>query len=175
VSQFLLRPIGTIRTRYASFDDTPVQAALNVDEHAVIELDASYVDGLEGLGEFSHAWLVTWLGSEQGDVVPEPALRQVPFLLQRTGQEVGIFAMRGPRRPNPIGLSLVRLVAVEPPRVTFAGVDMLDGTPLLDLKPYFRDADTPIGDVHCGWYDSIDLRGPVTPRGLSGSAPTDST
>jgi len=156
VSPFLLRPIGTIRTRYASFDDTPVQAALNVDEHGVIDLEAPYVDGLEGLGEFSHAWLVTWLGPAEG-LAPEPAMRQVPFLLQRTGQEVGIFAMRGPWRPNPIGLSLVRLVGVESPRVTFAGVDMLDGTPLLDLKPYFREADTPIGDVQCGWYDSVDL------------------
>ena len=173
MSPFPLRPIGTIRTRYASFDDTPVQAALNVEEHGVIELDMSYVDGLEGLGAFSHAWLVTWLGPAEGGPAPEPALRQVPFLLQRTGQEVGIFAMRGPRRPNPIGLSLVRLVAVEPPRVTFAGVDMIDATPLLDLKPYFRAADTPVGDVRCGWYDLVDLGGPVTPRELGDQTSTE--
>jgi tRNA (adenine37-N6)-methyltransferase len=166
VSSFPLQPIGNIRTRYARFDDTPVQAALNLEEHAVIELDPRYVDGLDGLGEFSHAWLVTWLGPTDPGVADEPELRQVPFLLQRIGKEVGIFAMRGPRRPNPIGLSLVRLLAVEPPVVTFAGVDMIDGTPLLDLKPYFQDADTPIGHVRCGWYDSVDLGGPVTPREL---------
>ena len=67
---------------------------------------------------------------------------------------------------QPIGLSLVRLLAVEPPRLTFVGVDMIDGTSLLDLKPYFREADTPIGDVRCGWYDSVDLGGPVTPRAV---------
>ena len=166
MSSFPLRPIGSIRTRYATFDDTPVQAALNLEEHGVIELDPRYLGGLEGIGDFSHAWLVTWLGPTDGGLAPEPALRQVPFLLQRAGKEVGIFAMRGPRRPNPIGLSLVRLLAVEPPRLTFAGVDMIDGTPLLDLKPYFRDVDTPIGDVRCGWYDSVDLGGPVTPREL---------
>ena len=166
MSSFSLRPIGSIRTRYATFDDTPVQAALNLEEHGVIELDPRYLDGLEGLGDFSHAWLVTWLGPADGGLALEPALRQVPFLLQRAGKEVAIFAMRGPRRPNPIGLSLVRLLAVEPPRLTFAGVDVIDGTPLLDLKPYFRDADTPIGDVRCGWYDSVDLGGPVTPREL---------
>ena len=166
MSSFSIRPIGRIRTRYATFDDTPVQAALNLEEHGVIELDPRYFDGLEGLGDFSHVWLVTWLGPADGGLASEPALRQVPFLLQRAGTEVGIFAMRGPRRPNPIGLSLVRLLAVEPPRLTFAGVDVIDGTPLLDLKPYFRDADTPIGDVRCGWYDSVDLGGPVTPREL---------
>jgi tRNA (adenine37-N6)-methyltransferase len=169
VSPFLLKPIGTIRTGYAAFDETPVQAAANLQEHGEIQVEHPYVDGLDGLGEFTHAWLVTWLGPADGGVAPSAALRQVPFLLGPTGEEVGIFAMRGPRRPNPIGLSLVRLISVEPPVVRFAGVDMIDRTPLLDLKPYFRDADTPIGDVRCGWFDSVDLGGPVTPGEL-GSA-----
>jgi tRNA (Thr-GGU) A37 N-methylase len=76
--------------------------------------------------------------------------------------------MRGPRRPNPIGLSLVRLVEVDGARIVFAGVDMLDGTPLLDLKPYFRDVDQPADDVRCGWFDTVALDGPTTLEELSG-------
>ena len=97
-----------------------------------------------------------------------PELRQVPFLLRRSGQQVGILAMRGPSRPNPIGLSLVRLVEVDGAWIVFAGVDMLDGTPLLDVKPYFRDVDQPLDDVRCGWFDAVALDGPTTPRELDG-------
>src|SRR4029450_3789945 len=103
---FTVRAIGTIRTSHTTFEDTPVQASLNGGELGAIELDAPYVDATDGLAGFSHAWLVTWLGPLDGGEVPPPELRQVPFLLSRSGEQVGILAMRGPRRPNPIGLSL---------------------------------------------------------------------
>ena len=103
---FAVRTIGVIRTNHTTFDDTPVQASLNSDEVGVVELDPRYVDATDGLAGFSHAWLVTWLGPADGSEAALPDLRQVPFLLQRSGQQVGILAMRGPRRPNPIGLSL---------------------------------------------------------------------
>jgi tRNA (adenine37-N6)-methyltransferase len=169
VDAISLRPIGVIHTRYTSFDDVPVQAALNGDEEGVIDVDPRYAEGLDDLADFSHAWLLTWLGPTDGTARPEPSLRQVPFLLAATQRHVGIFAMRGPRRPNPIGLSLVRIVGVDSRQVSFAGVDVIDGTPLLDLKPYFSDADSPTGDLRCGWYESVDLGGPITPRELGAS------
>lgn len=168
MTSFAVRAIGTIRTSHVTFEDTPVQASLNLDELGVIELDPGYLDATDGLAGFSHAWLVTWLGPQDGSEPAVPDLRQVPFLLRRSGQQVGILAMRGPKRPNPIGLSLARLVEVHGTRIVFGGVDMLDGTPLLDLKPYFRDVDHPNGEVRCGWFDGVDLDGPTTPGDLSG-------
>jgi tRNA-Thr(GGU) m(6)t(6)A37 methyltransferase TsaA len=164
-----LQPIGTIRTGRTDRAATPVQSAVNLDEHGTIELEAAYADGLDGLEGFTHLWLLTWLGAGQtteGDGEPAPALRQVPFLLGGTGREIGIFATRGPRRPNSIGLSLVRLVGVEGAVIRFAGVDMVDGTPLLDLKPYVEQFDRPAYGVRSGWFDTIEIRPGVTPGDL---------
>jgi tRNA-Thr(GGU) m(6)t(6)A37 methyltransferase TsaA len=166
-----LQPIGTIRTGRTERAATPVQSAVNLDEHGTIELDPAYADGLDGLEGFTHLWLLTWLGAGQtsedtGEGASPPALRQVPFLLGGTGREIGIFATRGPRRPNSIGLSLVRLVSVDGAIVRFAGVDMVDGTPLLDLKPYVAQFDRPTDDVRSGWFDTIEIRPGVTPGDL---------
>jgi tRNA (Thr-GGU) A37 N-methylase len=84
---------------------------------------------------------------------------------------MGLFAMRGPRRPNPIGLHLVRIVSVRDDGFIFAGVDMLDGTPLLDVKPWVAPADVPIGrtvapSVRCGWFDDVSFDRGQTPRSL---------
>jgi tRNA (adenine37-N6)-methyltransferase len=160
-----MRVIGTVRTRYASFEQTPVQASLNPDDEGAIELNPRYVDGLDGLSEFTHLWLLTWLA--ELDAEPEePELRRVPFLLRRTPRELGIFATRGPTHPTPIGLSLVRLVAIDGTTIRFAGVDMIDGTPLLDLKPYVTRLDEPSGDVRCGWFDTITIGDDITPASL---------
>jgi len=160
-----LRVIGVIRTRYTEAEHTPIQASLNVEEAARVELDDRYAAALDGLDEFSHAWLLTWLGGTEG-APPVPPLRQVPFLLRRHPRQLGILATRGPRRPNPIGLSLVRLTAVERTVIRFLGVDMVDGTPLLDVKPYVSRLDSAAGDVRGGWFDTVDLEGPVTPAEL---------
>src|SRR5262249_39835150 len=160
-----LRFIGTIRTRHTDPTHTPVQSSLNKSDEGTIELDPRYSDALDGLAEFTHAWLLTWLAATDGDP-PVPALRQVPFLLRRRPRELGILATRGPRRPNPIGLSLVRLVAIEGATIRFTGVDMVDGTPLLDLKPYVDRLDRPAEPVRGGWFDSVPFDGPVTPAEL---------
>jgi tRNA-Thr(GGU) m(6)t(6)A37 methyltransferase TsaA len=170
MSRSSLRVIGTIRTRHTASEHTPVQAALNPDDVGTIELDPRYVAALDGLDEFTHAWLVTWL-APLDQQPPEPALRQVPFLLRRRPRELGILATRGPRRPNPIGLSLVRLLAVDTTEIRFAGVDMLDGTPLIDLKPFVARFDQPSGDVRCGWFDTITFDDNITPARL-GTPPT---
>jgi tRNA (adenine37-N6)-methyltransferase len=158
------RVIGRIRTRHTSMEHTPVQAALNADDEGTIELDPRYAEALDGLSGFSHLWLLTWLADEAEP--PEPELRQVPFLLRRTPRLIGTFATRSPKRPTPIGLSLVRLVAVEAATIRFRGVDMVDGTLLLDLKPYFADADVPDGEVRCGWLDTVTLEEGSTPASI---------
>lgn len=161
-----LRVIGVIRSPHHRREDTPVQSALNPDEEGWIELGEHYEPALLGLEGFTHAWLVTWLG-DPDQAAGEPELRQVPFLLGRHGRELGIFATRGPRRPNPIGLSLVRLGTVEGHRVRFRGVDVIDGTPLLDLKPFVAAFDTPAGDVRSGWFDDAPLPVRATPASLA--------
>jgi tRNA-Thr(GGU) m(6)t(6)A37 methyltransferase TsaA len=160
-----LEPIGVVRTGRTDLADTPVQAAANLAEQGVAELDARYRAALDGLEGFSHAWLLTWLG-DPGHHATGVALHQRPFL-RPDGPPVGIFAMRGPRRPNPIGLSLVEVVAVEGTSVRFRGVDVVDGTPLLDVKPYFVDADQPASPIRCGWFDGIAMPDQATPSSLS--------
>lgn len=162
-----LTPIGTIRTARTSLADTPVQAPLNPDETGVVELDAGFAEGLDGLAGFDHCWLLTWLGRD-GDALGAAApLRQVPFLLAREGTQVGTFAIRSPRRPNPIGLSLVRILAVEGATLRFAGVDMLDGTPVLDIKPYIPRVDVAPGTPRAGWTEAAALPTGGTPRSLA--------
>jgi len=158
--------IGIVRSARTTPAHTPVQAALNPGEEAVVVLDPAYVDGLDGLAGFDYAWLLTWLGG--AEPAPEPPnLRPVPFLLGRRPRPIGVFATRGPRRVNPIGLSLVRLLAVEGRAIRFAGVDVVDGTPVLDIKPYVSAFDRPPGPVRCGWFDDTPLPPGATPASLS--------
>jgi tRNA (Thr-GGU) A37 N-methylase len=80
---------------------------------------------------------------------------------------MGIFATRGPRRVNPIGLSLIRLLDVTGPVVQFAGVDLIDGTPVIDLKPYVTRFDRPAGEPRCGWFDQVAIEDGSTPARLA--------
>jgi tRNA-Thr(GGU) m(6)t(6)A37 methyltransferase TsaA len=159
-----LPPVGVVRSAYALTEETPVQARLNPDADGAVELEASYAAGLADLAGFDFAWLLTWLHRPH-DTAP-PRMRQVPFLLRSSGREVGMFATRSPRRPNPIGLSLVEVVAVSEARLEFRGVDVVDGTPVLDVKPYVRRFDDPGRPVRCGWFDEIELRDGVRPADL---------
>jgi tRNA (Thr-GGU) A37 N-methylase len=93
-------------------------------------------------------------------------LTQVPFLLRPKKRAMGIFATRGPRRINPIGLSLVQILSVVGSQVRFAGVDVVDGTPVIDLKPYVTQFDRPDGEPRCGWFDAVPLREAITPEEL---------
>ena len=138
--------IGVIRSAHTEPETTPIQAALNRAGHGTIEVAEPYREGLAGLDGFGYAWLLTWLhraggrpggreGGREGQLPPgsrdgQPPLKQVPFLLRGRQREMGIFATRGPRRINPIGLSLIQLLEVTPETVVFAGVDVVDGTPV---------------------------------------------
>jgi tRNA-Thr(GGU) m(6)t(6)A37 methyltransferase TsaA len=156
--------IGIVRSRHTELAHTPVQSSLNPHETAIIEVDPAWADGLDGLAEFDYAWLLTWL--DRGDRTLPPPMRQVPFLLRSQPREIGIFATRGPRRVNPIGLSLVRLVDVTGSVVRFSGVDVVDGTPVIDLKPYVSAFDQPPGAPRCGWFDGVDPPMGATPAAL---------
>ena len=157
--------IGVVRTAHRDKETTPIQAGPNRAEHATLEVGEPYRDGLDGLAGFDYAWLITWL--DRPDRAGQPPLRQVPFLLRRQRRAVGIFATRGPRRVNPIGLSLVQVLAVSGGAVEFAGVDLLDGTPVLDLKPCVARFDQPPGTPRCGWFDELTIADGVTPSQLA--------
>jgi tRNA (Thr-GGU) A37 N-methylase len=84
---------------------------------------------------------------------------------------MGMFAAWGPWRINPIGLSLIRLLDVTGQTIRFAGVDLLDGTPVIDIKPYVTRFDQPAGDPRCGWFDRVPISDGVTPAQLAPPAP----
>jgi tRNA-Thr(GGU) m(6)t(6)A37 methyltransferase TsaA len=157
--------IGVVHTARLTPETTPVQAGLNRSEEGTAEIFAAYAEGLAGLDGFDYAWLLTWLDRGDRDQSEVP-LTQVPFLLRAEQRSMGIFATRGPRRVNPIGLSLVAVRGVSGRDVRFAGVDMLDGTPIIDLKPYVSRFDQPDGEPRCGWFDSVAMPEGVTPADL---------
>ena len=137
------RPIGVLHTPFADSEGAPIQpaGARGVEGEAVI--DPAYAEGLKDLEGFSHLILI-YHCHRSGPC----RLVVTPFL---DGRPHGLFATRAPARPNPIGLSVVRLVGVEDRRLHLKDVDMLDGTPLLDLKPYVPEFDQPFGPVRTGW------------------------
>lgn len=141
--EFVMRPIGVIRTPFAATAGMPIQPIFS-QERGEVEVFAEYEDGLKDVEAFSHVILLYVLHNSRGY-----ALHVKPFL---DDEERGLFATRHPRRPNPIGLSVVRLLARRGNVLEVAGIDVLDGTPLLDIKPYVPDFDSQT-DAHAGWYD----------------------
>lgn len=142
-----LQPLGLLRTPHQDPDRTPIQSCFAEGVQGEIHLDPAFQDGLMGLEDFSHAFLIYHLHRME----PGP-LRVRPFMLN---ESKGVFACRFPQRPNALGLSLVRLVGVQGCTVHFEGADMLDGTPLLDIKPYYPKADRP-GAAWGGWTEGLD-------------------
>jgi len=111
-----------------------------------VVLDPAWVGGLADLDGFDRIWLIYCF-----DRAADPMLRVIPY---RDTVEHGIFATRVPARPNPIGMSCVRLLAIEGNILHLADVDILDGTPLLDIKPYVPHYDNyPV--ERCGWIDHV--------------------
>lgn len=127
-----IRPIGVIRTPFASVDECPIQPAFSSSE-GTVELLPEYRAGLKGISAFTHIILLHYF--HQSD---QERLQARPFLGRR---QRGIFTIRSPHRPNHLGLSVVRLLGTRNGRLRVRGVDMVDGTPLLDIKPYVPDFD----------------------------------
>ncbi len=165
-----LQVIGVVHSAHTELSTTPIQASLNRAEHGTLEIADRYLAGLDGLADFDYAWLLTWL-DKLGEPGTDPPLRQVPFLLRSQQRPIGMFAARGPWRINPIGLSLIQLLDVTGQTIRFAGVDLIDGTPVIDLKPYVTRFDRPTGNPRCGWFDHVTISDGVTPEQLARPRP----
>ncbi|MCS0501695.1 tRNA (N6-threonylcarbamoyladenosine(37)-N6)-methyltransferase TrmO [Ancylobacter mangrovi] len=124
--------IGRLRTPWTDRASCPKNGRES-EELCTVELDPDLVPALDGLEGTTHLWLLYWM-----DRAPRDLLVQVP---RQYGRGRGTFALRSPARPNPIAMSAVRLVGMEGNRLSVIGLDCLDGTPLLDIKPYFASTD----------------------------------
>jgi tRNA-Thr(GGU) m(6)t(6)A37 methyltransferase TsaA len=138
-------PIGIVRTPFATHEGMPIQTVAAGGVEGRIELDPDYADGLADLDGFTYLHLITHLHR-----TGPASLRVTPYL---DTAERGVFATRSPKRPNAIGLSLVRLVRIEGPVLHVEELDLLDGTPLLDIKPYVPPFDDR-ADARYGWFEA---------------------
>ncbi|MBD3236596.1 MAG: tRNA (N6-threonylcarbamoyladenosine(37)-N6)-methyltransferase TrmO [Candidatus Eisenbacteria bacterium] len=145
--QIRLRPIGRIHSPHRDPHKTPIQPVWARGIAGRVEVFETFAPGLEDLEGFSHIHLLYYFDRADGE-----CLRVTPYLEDR---ERGVFATRAPSRPNRIGLSLVRLIAREGRILHVEDLDVLDGTPLLDIKPVIARCDLR-EDVRSGWQDAID-------------------
>jgi tRNA-Thr(GGU) m(6)t(6)A37 methyltransferase TsaA len=143
-AEFVMRPVGVIRTPFKETRGMPIQPAFS-HARGQVEVHADYAEGLQDLEDFSYVILIYVLHRSNGYT-----LRVKPFLDDVTH---GLFATRHPSRPNPLGLSIVRLLSCRDSVLEVEGIDVLDGTPLLDIKPYVPDFDSH-PDARAGWYES---------------------
>lgn len=135
-----MKPIARIRTPFPTKFGIPRQSGIldMLESHIVFEKEFRNKDALRGLEDFSHIWLI-WVFSEAVREEWSPTVRP-PRLGGNT--RMGVFATRSPFRPNPIGLSCVKLLRIEGNELVVAGADLMDGTPILDIKPYLPFADS---------------------------------
>jgi tRNA-Thr(GGU) m(6)t(6)A37 methyltransferase TsaA len=127
------RPIGVIHTPFRRLEGMPIQPVGGSSVRGEVEVFAEYAEGLKDLDGFSHVVLLYHFHR-----VGEPRLVVTPFMDSRPR---GVFSTRAPTRPNPIGLSVVKLLGIEAHTLHVENVDVLDGTPLLDVKPYVPEFD----------------------------------
>jgi tRNA (adenine37-N6)-methyltransferase len=139
-----MRPIGTIHTPFTDPAGMPIQPPGAVGVTGTVEVFDAFRAGLKDLDGFSHIVLLYAFHRSEGY-----ALHVVPFM---DTEPRGLFATRAPRRPNPIGLSVVRLDRIDEGTLTVSNLDVLDGTPLLDIKPFVPDFDSP-SPVRTGWLE----------------------
>jgi tRNA-Thr(GGU) m(6)t(6)A37 methyltransferase TsaA len=134
--------IGCIRTPWQRRDDCPKNGRES-DALCTVELDPRWIEGLKGLETASHVVLLYWMDQARRDLV-----LQAP---RHYAEQRGTFALRSPVRPNPIAVSVAQLVRIEGNTLSVVGLDCLDGTPLLDIKPYFASTDS-VPDASVGWH-----------------------
>jgi tRNA-Thr(GGU) m(6)t(6)A37 methyltransferase TsaA len=134
--------IGRIRTPWQRREECPKSSREN-ESVCTVELDARFVQGLAGVETCSHLLVLYWM-----DRAPRDLVLQVPH---HYGEPRGTFALRSPARPNPVAVSVVRLLRVEGNLLFVVGLDCLNGTPLIDIKPYFASTDA-VADAVVGWH-----------------------
>lgn len=138
---FEVKPIGIIRTPFDANNSIPIQS-MNSDVKAEADVFPEYVDGLDSLDGFSHVILLYWFHRAQSSL-----LKVTPYL---DTQKRGLFSTRAPSRPNPIGISTVKLIGIEGNILRFEGADMLNNTPLIDIKPFVPEFDNRL-EATSGW------------------------
>ena len=139
-----MNPISVIHSPYKQIKDMPIQGKFKPGVKARIELKQEYRAGLKDLDGFSHAIIIYYFHKSQ-----KVQIESKPFLEDNTH---GIFAIRSPHRPNHIGLSVVKIESIKNNQLYFSEVDVLDGTPVLDIKPYVKQFDSR-DNVVSGWVD----------------------
>ena len=138
--------IGRIRTPWKHRDDCPKNARESVAV-CTVDLDPRWTEGLKDVATCSHIILLYWM-----DKSPRNLVLQVP---RHYGEPRGTFALRSPARPNPIAMSVVKLLRIEVGTLSVVGLDCLDGTPLIDIKPYFASTDS-VPEALVGWHKAKD-------------------
>jgi tRNA (adenine37-N6)-methyltransferase len=147
-----LIPIGMIHSPHQRAKGTPVQAALATGVQGTVEVFPEYAAGLRDLDGFERIWLVYWFDrAKPSKLVVTPYLDTTPR---------GLFATRAPCRPNPIGMSAVRLLGITGSTLQVDGLDILDNTPLLDIKPYLPAFDV-FQAKRIGWCGDVEGRGAI--------------
>ena len=141
-AEYLFKQIGTVYSPFSDLKGMPIQPTGARGVRGTVRVFPEYSEGLKDLEGFSHIYLFYCFHRSQGY-----AFTVTPFLDK---EERGLFSTRAPRRPNPIGLSVVRLLRREENKLYIEGVDILDGTPLLDIKPFVPEFDCPESDS-VGW------------------------
>jgi tRNA-Thr(GGU) m(6)t(6)A37 methyltransferase TsaA len=142
--EIIYKPIGIIYTPFDSIEGMPIQPTSETSGRGMIEILSEFTDALKDLAGFSHIYLLYHFHK-----VGQSKLLVTPFL---DNTPRGVFATRAPSRPNAIGLSLVKLERIEGNYIYIDGVDMLNETPLLDIKPYIPEFES-IDDVRVGWLE----------------------
>ena len=144
----LMRPVGFVRSPYSEAAQVPKGFGAQHDAEGTIEILPEYEPGLTDIEGFSHLY-VLWVcdRSDGCELLGTPPTDTKPH---------GVFATRSPRRPNPIGLTVLKLVGRDGPKLQVVGVDMLDGTPILDIKPYLSSI--PSSDLRRGWLGEAEAR-----------------
>jgi len=146
--KFEIESIATIETPFCNLINMPVQPKGAKNTYATLIFKKQYLEGLKDLEGFSHLYLIYYFHK-----IKEPKLSVIPFN-EKSNTPRGVFSTRTPMHPNSLGLSVVELVKVEEERVTIRGVDILDGTPIIDVKPYIEHFDKVEGEVKSGWMKS---------------------
>lgn len=146
-----IRPVGVVRSAWRMRPEAPRQGTVDPGAEAVVVLRDGLQNTLKDLAGFSRLWIVFWFHHSRGwnqQLVPP-----------RDSVKRGVFATRCPDRPNPLGLTCAAIVRIHGCRIWIRGHDLLDGTPVLDLKPYVPDYDA-FPDATRGWLDGLTVPGP---------------
>ena len=151
---FAMQPIGYVRSPYGQTSQVPKGCGAQHEAEGVLEILPQFAEGLKDIEGFSHLFIIWVFDQSAGyELMGVPPTDTEPH---------GVFATRSPRRPNPLGLTVVQLLGRDGANLTVKGIDMLDGTPILDIKPYLSSV--PMEQVKRGWLAAAEARKQQSPQ-----------